>query len=76
MRNVSLVSAGPKQDEQGWGRLESALAAALARVAVPRNPRGVTLMSLGLFIGGTLAWSVASYSQEVARTLYEWLQWP
>jgi hypothetical protein len=76
MRTVSLVSAGPKQDERGWGRLESALRAALRSVAVPRNPRGVTLMSLGLFMGGMLAWSVASYPQEVARTLYEWLQWP
>ena len=76
MRNVSLVSAGPKQDEGGWGRLESALRAALGGVEVPRNPRGVTLMSLGLFLGGVLAWTVASHSQAVARTLYELLQWP
>ena len=26
MRNVSLISSGPKQDYQGWARLESELA--------------------------------------------------
>jgi hypothetical protein len=76
MRTVSLVSAGPKQDERGWGRLEQALRGALGAVEVPRNPRGVTLMSLGLVAGMMLAWGVASHSQAIARTLYEWLQWP
>jgi hypothetical protein len=76
MRNISLVSTGPKQDDRGWSRLEAALAAALADIEVPRNPRGVTLMSVGLVIGGVLAWTVARDPQAVARTLYDLLQWP
>lgn len=38
MRNVSLVSSGPKQDYQGWLRLEAELAAAL-RVPKCRGAR-------------------------------------
>jgi hypothetical protein len=74
MRNVSLVSAGPKQDYQGWARLERALATALARVEVPRNPRGVSLLSLGVFLAGMLAWAIARDPQAIARTLFDLLQ--
>ena len=40
MRNVSLVSSGPKQDYQGWSRLEAELAAALRSIEVPWNLAG------------------------------------
>ena len=74
MRNVSLVSAGPNQGEQGWRRLEAALSPALAQVDVPRNPRGVTLWSIGVFITGALIWSVARDPQAVTHALFEMLQ--
>ena len=38
MRTVSLVSSGPKQDYQGWSRLEAELTAALRGV----EPRGAS----------------------------------
>ncbi len=75
MRNVSLVSAGPKQDVQGWGRLASALTAALRDVEVPRNFRGVTLTSVGAFLGLLVAWSVACDPQTVSQTLFDLLHW-
>jgi hypothetical protein len=71
MRNVSLVSAGPHQDHQGWRRLETALAAALAQLEVKRNPRGVTLLSVGVFIAGALVWAIARDPQAVARALLD-----
>jgi hypothetical protein len=74
MRNVVLASGGPKQDERGWQRLEKALAAALAGVDVPRNPRGMTLFTMGLFVLGVLAWGIAHDSQTLARTLFDLLQ--
>ena len=40
MRNVSLVSSGPKQDYQGWSRLGVELAAALRGIEVPWNLGG------------------------------------
>ena len=40
MRNVSLVSSGPKQDYQGWSRLGLELATALRSIEVPWNLAG------------------------------------
>lgn len=74
MRNVSLISAGPKQDYQGWSRLEAALAPALRQMEVPRNPRGVTLMSIGVFLAGLLCWAVAHDPQAITRPLFDLLQ--
>ena len=74
MRNVSLISAGPNQDYAGWRRLESALALALARVEVKRNPRGISLLSTGVFIMGWLAAEIARDPQAIAHTLFDLLQ--
>lgn len=73
MRNVSLVSAGPNQDYQGWIRLEAALATALNHAEVARNPRGVTLLSIGVFMAGALAWTIARDPQSIAHTLFDLL---
>ena len=40
MRNVSLVSAGSRQDHAGWRRLDAALTAAIGRVESARIPAG------------------------------------
>ena len=71
MRNVSLKSIGPRQDYAGWRRLESALAAALDRVEVIRNPRGVSLIGAGLLIGAMLIVVVARDPHAVAQALFD-----
>jgi hypothetical protein len=71
MRNVSLVSAGPNQDYTGWRRLESALAVAVSQIDAGRNPRGVTLMSVGVAIVGALVWTIYRDPQAIARALSE-----
>jgi hypothetical protein len=71
MRNVSLVSAGPNQNLGGWRRLENELALALRQVEVPRNPRAVSLLSVGTMIAGWLIWQVAKDPQSVARVLFD-----
>ena len=74
MRNVALVSAGPKQDYAGWAKLETSLATMLKHLEVRRNPRGMTLFSFGAFVIGMLAWTIASDPQGIARALFDLLQ--
>jgi len=73
MRNISLVSSGPKQDYQGWSRLEVELATALRGIEVPWNLAGLMLLSIGnvLIIG--LAWAIIRDPQAIARTVFELL---
>ncbi len=76
MRNVSLVAVGPNQNPQGWRRLEIALGAALGRVEVARNPRGLSLIGLGAFIAAALVWVIARDPQAVAQALLDMLGLP
>lgn len=73
-RNVSLVSSGPLQNPQGWRRLELALAAALARLEVPRNLRAVGLVSAGLMILAVLVLTVSRDPQAVAQMVFDALR--
>jgi hypothetical protein len=73
MRNVSLVSSGPKQDYQGWSRLEAELAAALRGIEVPRNFAGLILLSAGNVLVLWLAWAIIRDPQAIARTVFELL---
>ena len=73
MRNVSLVSSGPKQDYQGWSRLEAELAAALRSIEVPWNLAGVMLLSVGNVLIIWLAWAIIHDPQAIARTVFELL---
>ncbi len=70
MRNVSLVSSGPKQDYQGWSRLEVELSAALRGVEVPWNPSGLMLLSVGNVLVLGLAWAIIRDPQAIARTVF------
>jgi hypothetical protein len=69
LRSASLISAGGNQSHQGWRRLETALAGALAREEVTRNPRGVSLLSLGLLIIAAIVLAIAQDPHAVAQSL-------
>jgi hypothetical protein len=73
MRNVSLASSGPKQDYQGWSRLERELAAALRSIEMPWNLAGVMLLSVGSALMIWLAWAIIHDPQAIARTVFELL---
>ncbi len=73
MRNVSLVSSGPKQDYQGWSRLGRDLSTALRAVEVPRNLAGLMLLSIGNVLILGLAWAIIRDPQAIARTVFELL---
>jgi len=73
MRNVSLASSGPKQDYQGWSRLEHELATALRGIEMPWNFAGVLLFSLGNLLVIWLAWTIIHDPQGIARTVFELL---
>jgi len=73
MRNVSLVSSGPKQDYEGWSRLQGELAAALRNVETPRSLGGLVLLGIGNLLALWLAWAIVRNPQEIARTVFELL---
>ena len=70
MRNVSLVSSGPKQDYQGWSRLDRELSTALRGVESPWNLAGVALLVIGNFMIIGLAWAIIRDPQAIARTVF------
>ena len=74
MRNVSLVSSGPEQDHAGWRRLEQALGSALLRLEVPRNPRGISLITAGMLLGLALFGVIARDPRAVFDSLAGMLQ--
>ena len=73
MRNVSLVSSGPKQDYQGWSRLEAELATALRPVEVPWNFNGLVMLSAANVMVIGLAWAIIRDPQAIARTVFDLL---
>ena len=71
LRCVSLVSAGGPQNHAGWRRLETALESALAREEVARNPRGISLIGVGLLLILAVVWAIAQNPQAVAQSLLD-----
>ena len=71
MRNISLVAMGPGQEQAGWRHLERRLAAALSRLEVGPNPRGITLASMGVFILGLLGWQIARNPETAVQALFK-----
>jgi hypothetical protein len=69
MRNVSLKSAGPNQNHQGWWRLESVLETALGDVKVARNPCGLLIIAAGSLLSAALLAIVVYDPQGVTRSL-------
>jgi hypothetical protein len=73
MRNVSLSALGAVQSGAGWRLLESRLAEALTRVEVGRNPRGVSLATVGLAILVFLVIAIARHPDTVSQGLFDLL---
>ena len=69
MRNMSLKSAGPNQNHQGWWRLESELETALSEVKVARNPCGLFIVATGALVAAALIAVVVCDPQGVTGTL-------
>lgn len=71
MRHVTLVANGPRQDFEGWQRLEVALVAALRETRVVPNPRAVSLVTFSLLLlVGSLIYMVGQ-PQAVAQGFQE-----
>ena len=75
LRNVQLVSSGPRQNYMGWRQFELELALALRGVRVPPNAYGITqLLFAGVIFLTVLIW-MANDQQSVAQSLREMLRW-
>lgn len=74
MRNVQLVSAGPRQSYGGWRRLENALAQALRETKGQPNPYGLSLILFGLIMVGLVTYGVVSDTRMVEHALREMLR--
>jgi hypothetical protein len=74
MRNVQLVSAGPKQSFAGWKRLEMALAQVLRETKSSPNPHGFAMMGLGLLLIGVMTYYMLSDPTTVVQGLDEMLR--
>lgn len=74
LRNVQLVSSGPKQSLEGWLKLETKLAEALKPIRSTRNPVGLGMMIIsGLLALTCTIWMLTS-PQSVAQSLSEMLR--
>lgn len=71
MRCASLISSGRNQSHPGWRRLETVLGDAMAREEVARNPRGLTLLGVGLLIIGIIVLAMAQNPQAIAQSLLD-----
>jgi len=74
MRNVQLVSAGPRQSYGGWRRLENALADALRETKGQANPYGFSLILFGLLMVALVTYGVVSDTRTVEHALREMLR--
>jgi hypothetical protein len=74
MRNIQLVSSGPRQSDAGWKQLESALASSLRELSSPRSPYGLRLVILALLMVALMTFSVVQDTPLVAQSLREMLR--
>ena len=76
MRNVQLVAAGPRQNYEGWHKLEVALAAALRNTKSVRNPYGFGLVIVGLLIIALVTGFMVRDPETVVQSAQEMLRLP
>lgn len=74
MRNVQLVSTGPKQNFAGWKQLETALAEVLRETKASPNPYGFGLLTLGLLLVLIVAYCLISNPTVVVQGVDHMLQ--
>jgi hypothetical protein len=74
IKNVQLVSAGPRQSQSGWRRLELALAPALRSIRGTPNPYGVSLMTFGFLLAGLVSLLLVRDPAGVQQALTEMLR--
>jgi hypothetical protein len=74
MRNVQLVSAGPKQSFAGWKRLEIALARVLRETKASPNPHGFGMIVLALLLIAVMTYGMISDPHTVVQGLNEMLR--
>jgi hypothetical protein len=74
MRNVQLVSTGPRQNYAGWKRLELALRPALRETPAAANPFGAVLFICGMVMATLVAYQTLSQPDAVAAALKEMLR--
>jgi hypothetical protein len=74
MKNVQLVSSGPRQSHAGWRRLEDALAPALRQASGSPSPYGLSLTIFGLLMAAVVAIALIGNPQAVALQLNEMLR--
>ena len=74
MRNVQLVSTGPRQNYAGWKRLEHALRPALRETPSAANPFGAVLFIFGMIMATLVAYQTLSQPEAVAAALKEMLR--
>lgn len=74
LRNVQLVSSGPRQSLEGWLHLERKLAEALKPVRSSRNPVGLGMIIISGLIGVTCTVWMLSSREDIAQALSEMLR--
>lgn len=74
MRNVQLVSAGPRQSFAGWKKLEMALAQVLKETKAVPNPHGLGMLLMGLLLIGLMAYRMLYDPATVVQGLDEMLR--
>ena len=74
MRNVQLVSSGPKQNFTGWRRLELEMRRSLSSTWATRNPRGASLIAISLAITVVIAISMVNGQQSIAQAVTDLLR--
>ena len=74
MRNVQLVSSGPRQNFGGWKRLEMGLANVLKQTKASPNPHGFGMMAIGILLICVMTYWMISDPTKVVHGLNEMLQ--
>jgi hypothetical protein len=69
LKNIQLVSSGPRQSDAGWRRLEDALVPVLRKSAGAPNPYALSFLVFGALMIGIVTLNLIGSSQEVV------LQW-
>jgi len=74
MRTVSLLGLGAEQSQSGWRALERALRTALKATPVERNPRGFSLLSVGVLLLTAIVYKTLGNPQALAEGMFEMLR--